>query len=282
MKLMIDPLMLLLCWSVVKANIIPEEQLEKNVMPSVYPKIQAEAYSYVTSGAYIYNDCGSTTVGNLRNGGMLRFDNVDVGVDAAAHLRIRYSNKAVGASTTVTLYNVHPSTTGATILATVVATRTNDWCDFAEALNTAAIKPALVGVQPSNCKSSERQSKKDERLMLFPTVQAESFSYSTGASITMTVKRLQIRYSNQAAGTQTLIDLYTVHPDLGGESIGTVQAKRTNDWCDFAEIRNNEQLTPNISGIQNLYLVFSNEDDPTSVGCDIDWFSFKTTTDPSC
>ncbi|GAB6024128.1 hypothetical protein CHUAL_008838 [Chamberlinius hualienensis] len=148
MKLVIGSLMLILCWSVVNANVIAKSLVE-DVMPSVYPKIQAVNYNYVTSGAYIYNDCGSTTVGNLRNGGMLRYDNVDVGIVAAGHLRIRYSNKAVGESTTVTLYNVHPTTADAPVLATFIATRTNDWCDFNEFSVTVAGTPPFVGVQSS-------------------------------------------------------------------------------------------------------------------------------------
>ncbi|GAB6024132.1 hypothetical protein CHUAL_008842 [Chamberlinius hualienensis] len=148
MKLVIGSLMLLLCWSLVNTNVIAKSLVE-DVMPSVYPKMQAEAYSYVTSGAYIYNDCGSTTVGNLRNGGMLRFDNVDIGLVAAGHLRIRYSNKAVGIPTTVRLYNVHPTTPNAPVLATFIATRTNDWCDFNEFSVTVAGTPPFVGVQSS-------------------------------------------------------------------------------------------------------------------------------------
>ncbi|GAB6024136.1 hypothetical protein CHUAL_008846 [Chamberlinius hualienensis] len=148
MKLAICSLLLISCWAIVNSNVIPVGQLKEDGMPMVFPTVQAESFSYSTGGS-VYNDCKTIAVGNLRNGGMLRFDNIDVGVDPAANLRIRYSNKAVGASTTVTLYNVHPSTTGATILATVVATRTNDWCDFAEGLNDATISPPLVGMQRS-------------------------------------------------------------------------------------------------------------------------------------
>ncbi|GAB6024127.1 hypothetical protein CHUAL_008837 [Chamberlinius hualienensis] len=135
MKLVIGPLMLLLCWSVVKTNIIPKGQYKDDVMPSVFPKVQAENYSYVTSGAYIYNDCGNTTVGNLRNGGMLRYDNVDVGTTAATNLRIRFSNKALGTRTTVNFYINNPAIQTEPT-AFVDAPRTNDWCDFAEATKT--------------------------------------------------------------------------------------------------------------------------------------------------
>ncbi|GAB6024130.1 hypothetical protein CHUAL_008840 [Chamberlinius hualienensis] len=145
MKLATAPLMLLLCWIVTKANVIPEEKLDTDVMPSVYPKIQAEAYSYVTSGAYINNDCGSTTVGYLRNGGMLRFDNVDVGPVKANFTRIRFSNEALGSMTTVKFYIDNPvvqlNETGS-----VNATRTNDWCDFVElTIDVTDASPEIKG-----------------------------------------------------------------------------------------------------------------------------------------
>ncbi|GAB6024126.1 hypothetical protein CHUAL_008836 [Chamberlinius hualienensis] len=146
MNLTIGSFMLLLCWSFVNANVIPEEQLNGNVMPSLYPTVQAESYSYITSGAYIYNDCGSTTVGNLRNKGMLTFNKVDIGVDGANCVRIRYSNKAAGTQTKIEVYIEHPVLGGKPI-ATAYAVRTNDWCDFAEVINDGKIVNTISGIQ---------------------------------------------------------------------------------------------------------------------------------------
>ncbi|GAB6024129.1 hypothetical protein CHUAL_008839 [Chamberlinius hualienensis] len=140
MNLLIGSLMLLLFWRISKANVIPQGQSNEEVMPSVYPKVQAESYSYVTPGAYAYDDCGSTTIGHLGNGGMLRFDNVDVGVSFANHIRVRYSNQASGARTTIELYTENPAL-GGPFIATVNAVRTNDWCDLAEV--TAEIETAI-------------------------------------------------------------------------------------------------------------------------------------------
>ncbi|GAB6024135.1 hypothetical protein CHUAL_008845 [Chamberlinius hualienensis] len=147
MKLGIGSLFLISCCAIiVKANVVPERQSKKDATPMLFPTVQAESFSYST-GASIYNDCETTTVGNLKNGGMLRFDNIDIGVDEAKTIRIRYSNKAVGESTTVELYNVHPSSDGATALVTVVATRTYDWCDFAEVTGTIAAPTPFKGIQ---------------------------------------------------------------------------------------------------------------------------------------
>ncbi|GAB6024133.1 hypothetical protein CHUAL_008843 [Chamberlinius hualienensis] len=177
MKLIFGSLMLLLCWSVVKANIINKGQSNENVMPSIYPKVEAENYSHVTSGAYIYNDCGNTTVGNLRNGGMLTFNNIDIGRDNARCIRVRYSN--------------------------------------------------------------------------------------------------------QATGSQTTIQLHDTHPILGGDPLTTVNAVRTNDWCDFIEVKNTNPIVGDFSGVQTLYLVF-NTDNINSAGCDIDWFSFEGLINNAC
>ncbi|GAB6024134.1 hypothetical protein CHUAL_008844 [Chamberlinius hualienensis] len=129
MKLVVCSLLLLAV--IVKANVIPKKQSE-DVMPMVYPIIQAENYNY-SSGSTTKNDCGSTAVGNLRNGGMLRYDNVDIGVNPATRMRIRFSNKALGLLTTLRLYTEHP-VTGALPIVSILAPRTNDWCDLAQTL----------------------------------------------------------------------------------------------------------------------------------------------------
>ncbi|GAB6024124.1 hypothetical protein CHUAL_008834 [Chamberlinius hualienensis] len=144
MKFSIASLLLLLCWSAARANVIPEGQSKQEMMPSVFPTIQAEDYSYITGGAYIYDDCGATTVGNMGTVAMMRFDNVDVGTTAATTVRIHYSNEAVGQWTKVRFFTNNPAVSSA--IGNVNAIRTNDWCDFADVLiDVSGANPPIVG-----------------------------------------------------------------------------------------------------------------------------------------
>ncbi|GAB6024125.1 hypothetical protein CHUAL_008835 [Chamberlinius hualienensis] len=142
MKLVIGSLLLLLCLRIVKANAIPEGQSVKDEMPSVYPKVYAVNYSYITTGAYIYNDCTHTTVGNLRDKGLLRFDNIDIGPDSANTIRIHFSNQSTGTQTMIRVYTEHPSIGG--FIGSVKAKRTDDWCDLTDNTGTIVVTSGVI------------------------------------------------------------------------------------------------------------------------------------------
>ncbi|GAB6024120.1 hypothetical protein CHUAL_008830 [Chamberlinius hualienensis] len=128
LKMIINFILTSLAISAAMANPVETNVMTHAIKPGAFATIQAENYNY-TTGCHLYKDCNVVNVGDLGNGGIVGYYDVDFGQNSGPNnIAFRYANDASGSQFTVEVKIDSKDNPNNFVVLNPV--KTDSWCDF--------------------------------------------------------------------------------------------------------------------------------------------------------
>ncbi|GAB6024122.1 hypothetical protein CHUAL_008832 [Chamberlinius hualienensis] len=128
MKMITSFILTSLVISAAMANPVETNVMTHAIKPGAFATIQAENYNF-TTGCHFYNDCETVLVGDLGNGGIVGYYDVDFGQNTGPNnIIVRYANQATGSQFRIEVKIDTQDNLDNFVVLTPV--KTDSWCDF--------------------------------------------------------------------------------------------------------------------------------------------------------